>query len=300
MSFCSQLKDELCSIKESRCCLVAECYGLMLFGRSFSYREISIRTENKNIKERYVSHLKNNFALLPAIKQGGTKILNYTVKVDDTALCRRVMEAFGYTGLDRLSINSDVFKKDCCFGAFIRGAFLSCGQMSDPYKNYHTEFIVKDLSLALDFYNLLLGRGLSPKRSIRGNSVVIYFSNSETVEELLAIMGANQTVFQLIDVQIAKNIRSEENRRNNVDMRNIDKQVEASLLQRSAIDFLEKSGKLATLPEPLQNAAELRKNYPSASLLELCKYSNEPLTRSGINHRIKKLLDIARLNGFKK
>lgn len=293
MSFCSELKTELCAVKLQNCCNVAECYGMFLFGQSFSFKEIFHRTQQKDIAKLYSSMLKNNFAVLTSIRIGGEKVKNYSVGINTPAECSRVMEAFGYESHDTLSINRDVFKKECCFGAFIRGAFLSCGQMSDPFKNYHAEFVIRDLSLALEFYELLAERGLSPLRSMRRNSMVIYFNKSETIEELLTVMGATSKVFELIDVQITKNIRNKENRKNNLELGNIDKQVEAYIVQSSAIERLKNSGKLNSLDKALISAAELRLKYPEASLSELCKLSEEPITRSGLNHRIKKLIELA-------
>ncbi len=293
MSFCSELKNDLCKEKPKGCCQVSECYGFMLFGRSFSYRNISLLTENKNIADRYRDFLKHNFAIIPAVKLSGKTNVRYTLSVDDPALCSRVMSAFGYDGGDMLSINHDVFKRDCCFSSFIRGAFLACGQMSDPYKNYHTEFVIKDFTLAIEFYSLLIERGLSPKRSMRGNCTIIYFNQGETIEELLTLMGAGKKALELIDVQVAKTIRNRENRKNNLELSNIGKQVDASVNQRQAIDYLEKLGKLETLSDELYEVALLRKENPDASLSELCKLSRVSITRSGLNHRLKKIIDIA-------
>ena len=274
-------------------CAVAQCYGMFLFSKSFSYKEISHRTQQQCIAKLYSSMLKTNFAILTSVKIGGEKVKTYSVGINAPGECTRVMEAFGYNSHDSLFINRDVFKKDCCFGAFIRGAFLACGQMSDPFKNYHAEFVIRDLSLALAFYELLEERGLSPLRSMRRNSMVIYFNKSETIEELLTIMGATSKVFELIDVQITKNIRNKENRKNNLELGNIDKQVEAFIIQSNAIEKLKKSGRFYTLEESLVEAAELRLNNPAASLSELCKLSSEPITRSGLNHRLKKLIELA-------
>ncbi|MEE0946733.1 MAG: DNA-binding protein WhiA [Acutalibacteraceae bacterium] len=293
MSFCSELKNDLCKEKFKSCCQIAECYGFMLFGRSFSYKNISLLTENKNIADRYKSFLKNNFAIIPSLKMSGKTNIRYNLSVDDPQLCSRVMSAFGYDGGDLLSINHDVFKRDCCFASFIRGAFLACGQMSDPYKNYHTEFVIRDFTLAIEFYSLLLSRGLSPRRSMRGNSTVIYFNQGETIEELLTIMGAGKKALELIDVQVAKTIRNRENRKNNLELSNIGKQVDASVNQRQAIAFLEEKGKLETLSDELYEVALLRKENPDASLTELCKLSKESITRSGLNHRLRKIIDIA-------
>lgn len=295
MSFCSELKTELCAVKPHDCCEVAECYGLMLFSRSFSYKQLSIRTEHKEISELYSRYLKSNFAVFPGIKTGGKKVQNYTVTVDNPQECKRVMEAFGYLGGDLLEINHNVFKRDCCFGAFIRGAFLACGQMTDPYKNYHIEFVIKDLLLALGFYKLLIERGLSPKRSMRGNNTVIYFNKMETIQDILTVMGASSKVFELIDVQITKDIRNSENRKSNLEMGNIGKQVEASIIQRRAIEYLYESKKIYSLGENLQKVARLRMDNPQATLSELCKLSSEPITRSGLNHRLQKIIDFAEM-----
>ena len=293
MSFCSELKNDLCIEKQSGCCQVAECYGFMLFGRSFSFKNISLITENEKISARYIKYLKKNFAIIPAVKKTGKKVTIYNISVTDPNSCASVMSAFGYNGADLLSINHDVFKRDCCFGSFIRGAFLACGQMSDPYKNYHTEFVIRDFTLALEFYSLLISRGLSPKRSMRGNSTVIYFNQSETIEELLTLMGANKKVLEFIEVQVTKTIRNKENRKSNLEMGNIGKQVDASFAQCRAIDVLIKAGKLEALSDELYSVAMLRKENPGASLSELCRLSGEAITRSGLNHRLKKIMEMA-------
>ena len=293
MSFCSELKNDLCREKNKVCCQVAECYGFMLFGRSFSYKNISLITENKNIADRYSLFFKKNFAIIPGVKVTGKSSLRYTLSVDEPELCARVMTAFSYTGKDLLTINHDVFKRDCCFSAFIRGAFLACGQMSDPYKNYHTEFVIRDFTLAIEFYSLLIERGLSPKRSIRGNSTVIYFNQAETIEELLTLMGSNKKVLELIEVQVAKTIRNRENRKNNLELSNIGKQVDAAVNQCMAINLLKEKGKLETLTDELYSAAQLRLANPEASLSQLCKLSETAITRSGLNHRLKKIMEIA-------
>ncbi len=293
MSFCSELKNDLCFEKQPSCCQVAECYGFMLFGRSFSYKNISLITENENISGRYIKFLKKNFAIIPSVKKTGKKVTIYNISVTEPAQCALVMSAFGYDGSDLLSINHDVFKRDCCFGSFIRGAFLACGQMSDPFKNYHTEFVIRDFTLALELYTLLQSRGLSPKRSMRGNSTVIYFNQSETIEELLTLMGANRKVLEFIDVQVTKTIRNKENRKSNLEMGNIGKQVDASIVQCSAIDYLSATGKLETLSDELYSVAMLRKENPAASLNELARLYGESITRSGLNHRLKKIIDIA-------
>lgn len=293
MSFCSELKNDLCLEKQPSCCQVAECYGFMLFGRSFSYKNISLITENENISGKYIKYFKKHFAIIPAVKKKGKKVTIYNISVTDKKQCAAVMAAFGYDGTDLLSINHDVFKRDCCFGSFIRGAFLACGQMSDPFKNYHTEFVIRDFTLALEFYSLLMSRGLSPKRSMRGNSTVIYFNQSETIEELLTLMGANRKVLEFIDIQVTKTIRNKENRKSNLEMGNIGKQVDASIIQCKAIDFLHQKGKLETLSEELYSVAMLRKENPAASLSELCRLCGESISRSGLNHRLKKIIDIA-------
>lgn len=293
MSFCTEVKTELCNISANDCCSVACCYGMLLFGRNFSYKEILYRSENEFVAKFYAKALKKHFAILPSQKVGGEKVKNYSVYIKEANLCKMVMEAFGYKQGDRLYINGDVFKKECCFGSFVRGVFLVCGQMSDPFKNYHVEFVIRDLSLALQFYHLLVENGLSPKRSMRRNSMVIYFNQSETIEEILTLMGATSKVFEVIDVQIAKTIRNKENRKQNLDIGNIDKVVEASIAQRKAIEYLIKTNHFETLDEPLKNSAKLRLNYPNASLSELCKLSEEAITRSGLNHRLKKITEIA-------
>ena len=290
MSFCSQLKEELCTIRTSECCTVAQCYGMMLFGRSFSYKEISLVSENREVVRRYLSLLHKNFGVAPGEEILGRKVLSYRVRLQDPAECTRVLSAFGYRGGDSLHINRDVFKRDCCLSAFIRGAFLACGQMSDPNRNYHAEFVIRDLVLAMELERILKERGLSPLRSMRANRTVLYFSRLETVMELLGAMNASKNVFALMDVEVTKTIRNRENRKSNSEIGNIGKQVEASLKEIRAIERLEQYGKLELLPPSLYRVAVLRREHPEASLNELCRLCEEPLTRSGLNHRLARIL----------
>lgn len=292
MSFCSELKKELCNIKSGDCCLVSECYGFLLTSRKFSYNEITLTTANPYVADRYHKLLKSVFAVFPAVKQGkGEKAMTkITLKNEDS---KRIMEAFGYLLSDNLTINRDVFKKDCCLGSFIRGAFLSCGQMSDPEKNYRAEFVIRDFFTALEFYKVLTERGLSPKRSIRGNVSVIYFNQSETVEELLTLMGAGSKIFEFMEVRMTKDFRNNLNRKTNGELGNISKQVESSIRQCHAVEKLRQSGKLELLDEELYKVALLREKYPNATLRELTLKLDIPLSRSGLNHRLAKITALA-------
>jgi DNA-binding protein WhiA len=128
---------------------------------------------------------------------------------------------------------------------------------------------------------------------MRGNNTVIYFNQSETIEELLTLMGANRKVLEFIDIQVTKTIRNKENRKNNLEIGNIGKQVDASIVQCNAIEYLSNKGKLETLSHELYSVAMLRKENPAASLSELARLYGESITRSGLNHRLKKIIDIA-------
>ena len=289
VSFSSKLKTDLCKIKPTGCCRLAETYGLLLFGRSFCKEDISIRTANADTAEMYSSLLKVCFSVHTV-----TEVTNgwHIVTVPGEGDRERVINH--YTGGEADWIfNPKHVKRTCCRQAFIRGAFLSSGSMNDPEKSYHLEFAVKDPTLSFAFAAFLELCGYRPKTSTRKSVTALYYNNSTVIEEMLGTMGAMGVTLELMETKIVKDMRNKLNRQNNFETSNISKTVNAAVAQNEAINFLETNNLLGLLPEELYEVAILRKNNSDASLSDLCALCNGAISRSGMNHRLKKIIDIA-------
>ncbi len=291
MSFCSDIKTELAEIKVSRCCLQALTYGLLLFGRAFSAGKISMQSENQAVTKLYAALIKKSYDAGVAITVGNSKNTTYRAEVSDEIDRLKILASVDYGIIDG-KISHEFFNRACCEAAFVRGAFLACGQMSDPEKSYRVDFPVKSEALAQELRDILARHSVSANISTRGNGFVVYIKRSEMIINLLALMGASMRSLELIETTIMKEANNKTNRMFNCDGANIKKTIEASIKQRNAIEYLTKREMLSSLSEELIAAAKLRMQYPESSLKELCKNSAEPITVSGLNHRLKKIIEI--------
>lgn len=293
MSFSSDLKEDLLRIEPTNpCCLLAQSYGLMLFGRGFSAGEVSLSTENKAVAQAY-QYVAGRFCTsAPRIVQATTR--KYKVEIRDRQDRLRVLAAFGYDGTERARrMNWSNIQEDCCVGAFLRGAFLACGTINSPEKNYHLEFVVPHYNLCLDLEKFLENNDFAPKQVRRNGLYVLYFKKTEEIQNLLTIMGASKFVMELIDVIIYKDIRNNVNRRLNFENANLNKTVDAAVRQIESIEKLQKHGLLSSLPDELREIAQLRLLNPDYSLRQIGDAMHPPMSRSGVHHRLGKLCDMA-------
>lgn len=185
---------------------------------------------------------------------------------------------------------------NCCNCAFLRGAFLSCGTISDPNKSYHLEFVVPFKTLSLDLLKLLTEYNINAKHMVRRGVNVIYVKESESIEDLLNIIGATMSAFEIMNIKIYKDIRNTTNRQTNFSFANISRTVSAAGEQTDSILRMKESGLFEYLPQELKDFAEIRIENPEASLRELGEMFDPPLSRSAVNHRIKKILAFSRKN----
>lgn len=288
MSFSFDLKTQLCAIKMPECCRFAECYGMMLFGHFFKTDKISLLSDNAAVQKNFEYLLHRCFSINCDLSESCGKRPMYKAEINDKKSIEFVLNKYGITADN--PINEFIVKKDCCIDAFIRGAFLSCGQILNPERDYRAEFRVKN-TLTADFLDEALSkRGIAPKRTIRGAAHILYYRKSEQIEDLITIMGAGMVTLKLIDVKILKEVRNNINRKNNVDDLNLSKTVEASITQRTAIKYLLDNGKFDILSEDLQEIALLRMANPEASLSELSRLCSVSITKSGLNHRLKRIV----------
>ncbi len=291
MSFCADVKNELLNLRLSNCCKLSFAYGFMLFGRSFSIRKIVLQTANENVAKAYSEAVYRAYKIRPKISCGGSVRPTFKVEIPDETDRLKILASIDF-GIGENKIDTSVFERDCCVLSFLRGAFLACGNVNDPEKEYRAEFNVKNEDLAEELYLLLSEYDINMRMAKRQNGVQLYTKESATVEDLLTLIGAGKKTLDIIDTKIMKGVKNSINRARNCDNANISKTVEASIKQRTAIEFLEKADRLYSLPHELLEAALLRKENPQATLKELCRISSAPLTISGLNHRLKRIIEI--------
>ena len=295
MSFCIKVKNDLIAIRPSGCCKPSLVYGFMLFGRSFSIKKIALQTANENVARAYSDLIYSVYKVNTQISVGGSKIPTYKAQVSSEADRLKILASIDF-GINESLIDSSFFLRDCCLASFIRGAFLACGNINDPEKEYRAEFNVKNEKLADELLELLSQNDISMRKVSRSSGFTLYTKDSAVIEDLLTFMGAGRRALQIIDTKVEKSVKNNINRARNCDDANISKTVEASIKQRRAIEFLERTDRLYSLPAELLTAALLRKENPNATLKELCANSQELLTVSGLNHRLNKIIKIYEKN----
>ena len=297
MSFSSDVKTELCRDREalsSKSIALAEAYGILLYANSFTTRLIRVITQNDALASRLPRLFRRafgiDFDILPPAEAAGRRsfVLNTTEKT------HAVFSAFGYDPQRTLShsINLAVLESDSQRVAFLRGAFLAGGSVTDPDKRYHLELVTDHASVCRGMHALLLEMGFSPKDVSRGPNFVTYFKQSSAIEDILTTLGATGCALRIMQAKVDKDFASEINRRTNCDMANADKITDAAQQQLHVIRAIEAGPGLDVLPVALQDAALLRIANPSCSLADLAQLSIPPVTKSCMAHRLKKLIDL--------
>lgn len=292
MSFSQNVKNELLKIEyENACCEKAMLYGMCIFAKSFSPFGITMQSENQGIIRLCKRLIKKYCNVSCEIKES-PKRRSFSINIDDSKDCDKILGAFGHNGTGSLKINHSVFDCEQCTHAFLAGAFLACGTVSTPQKGYHLEFSVAYLNLSKSFITLLEEIELAPKSSTRKGYNIIYFKDSGAIEDCLYLMGASSAMFEMMNVEIVKDFRNKANRTANCQTANIDKTVRASFAHIKAIEKIEEQKGLDFLKKDLRDMAVLRIENPELSLSELARLSG--LSRSGVNHRLNKIVEIAR------
>ena len=305
MSFSSDTKKELCRCKtKPREMRKAEAYGLILFCKKFSSNEIFFRTESETAAKRFTEITAAVTGVKAEIKEtviSGKNVKLYKAGIYDVEDCKRIEACFGHdAGEVSLRINRANIEFDICAEAFLRGAFLTCGNVSDPESEYHLEFNVGYKNLANDLCRIIqetsecVGeRIIVPKIVSRRGAYVVYLKGSDDIADFLTLMGAGNASMTVMQVKIQKSCKNQRNRKANSKTANTEKTVSAAVKQIQAINDLEESGVLDMLSEELQETAKIRRNYPLASLNELCGYFSTPISRSSLNRRLNKLIALS-------
>ncbi len=296
MSFSADVKKELTSTIPSACCYKAEAFAMLLFGRAFSAGEISLMTEFSDVAHRYASCIRDLTDVTPEIAE--SKAGNFKVSVANKADRLKILEFFGYTGKElalRVNLsNLEQTNEDCCSKAFVRGAFLVCGSITDPEKDYHIEFTVTKAKLCDDLLQIIGDSGLKARKIIRNNSYVIYSKEAEAVEDFIGQMGAGNAFMHIVKTRAMKDIKNHINRRSNFESANMSRAIEAGLKQVRMIEFILEKITLKDMTPDLAQLCQIRIENPEASLDEIGKMMEPPLSRSAVSRRFKKLEAIAK------
>lgn len=297
-SFAYKVKKELCRAGLPRhCCCRAEAYGVLLYCNTFNSQEIRIITENPDFSARLPRLFKKAFDLrfdfLPEQENGRGKMI---FRIIDPQKLEHIISQLGYDMHQNtvLHVNFGILEEECCRNALLRGAFLSGGSITDPEKRYHLELSSSHAQASREMSALLTEMGFSPRSVMRGGNSVIYFKQCEHIENFLTTIGAPAAAVEIMTTKLDKEIRNEANRAMNCDMANVNKTLDAAQAQCDAIEKLQSAGKLEQLPTKLQETALLRLENPELSLGQIAERCDPPVTKSCINHRMRKILETAR------
>ena len=295
MSFGGQVKSELCRSTLSRkCCAQAEAYGVLMFCNQFMGSEVRVVTENDAFAARLPQLFKKAFRMefdrVP--EPGSTGKRTYVITAQEKLSAIR--EVYGMDGVSAVAhhINFAVLEESCCRFAFLRGAFLAGGSVTDPEKSYHLELTTSHYNVSREVLALMQECGFRPKQATRKSNYIAYFKRSEDIEDFLTGIGAPLAAMEIMNAKVEKTLRGSVNRRVNCDAANLDKAVEAAQSQLESIRILEKSGMMDRLPDKLREAAHLRRLHPEDTLTQLAQRCDPPITKSALNHRLRKLVEL--------
>lgn len=308
LTFSGKVKEELAKHwSTAKHCQIAEITAIIsMCGKvTIDSRDryvVKVRTENISVARKCFTLLEKTFnieaeSLVSMNKSKGNITYTVIVKQHEDAMkllqSMKLVDANGEISEELSTSRNVIVHKSCCKRAFLRGAFLASGSMSHPEKSYHIEMVCASQAKAEQIQKLINSFGLDAKVILRKRSYVVYLKEGSQIVDLLNIMEAPIALMEMENVRILKEMRNSVNRKVNCETANINKTVSAAAKQADDIRFIQEQMGLDKLPEGLQEIAEIRLAYPEATLKELGDLLAEPLGKSGVNHRLRKLSEIA-------
>ena len=309
MSFSSQIKEELSrQTAPARHCQIAEIAAILsLCGRiqisGDDHYSIKIHTENVTVARKCFTLLKKTFNIVTDISirrnahLGKNRIYSVAVKQHDDAL--RILKATklladdGEIGENLNVVGNVVVQNPCCRRAFLRGAFLASGSISDPEKSYHFEIVCATEPKAKQIQSIMATFNVEAKIVIRKKYYVVYIKEGNQIVDMLNVMEAHLSLMELENIRIVKEMRSNVNRQVNCETANINKTVSAAMKQIADIEYIRDTVGFESLPPGLAEIARVRLEKPEATLQELGEELEPPVGKSGVNHRLRKLCETA-------
>lgn len=286
MSFSSDVKQELLGITpEARHCQIAEIAGISaIVARPDDSRDdIRIETENDGLLEKYFTLLGKTIK----IKDVGVRDI---IRYPDS---RRLCELLKKDSTDLSVADPVIVQQDCCRRSFLRGFFLAAGSVSNPERSYHLEMVCRSMEQAEQVKSLMAGFDTHPHIIERKGHQVVYLKEDDQIETMIGVLGGSDAFMEFENVRIMKGMREAINRQVNCETSNIRKSVNAAVRQTEDIRLIIDSGRFSLLSDNLQEAARLRLQYPDMPLYELGRKCVPPVGKSGINHRLRKIGQIA-------
>ena len=308
MSFSGNVKEELSNQQnQARHCQIAELAALIGFCgiitvNSRSRYGLKIHTENKAVARKVFTLIEKTFTIEAGISIRRNMIkqnVSYAIVIKKHSDALRILQATKLidehmTGFEEIHIvNPIVTQQTCCKRAFIRGVFLAAGSMSDPAKSYHFEIVCAAEAMALQIQELMCSFSMDAKIVQRKKMYVVYLKEGAQIVDILNIMGAHISLMELENVRILKEMRNTVNRKVNCETANINKTVSAAVKQLEDITYLRDTIGFEKLSEGLEEVALARLSHPDASLKELGELLSPPVGKSGVNHRLRKLGELA-------
>lgn len=283
MSFSHEVKEELVKhMGTARHCQLAELAAILHFcgqyGRdSEGHFTIGFQVENATVVKKCFTLLKKTYSI------------DTDVAIDE----EKMQEIYARFGDVNEPVDEVLLKSACCRRAYIRGAFLAIGSISAPEKGYHLEFVTANEKKAKQLQEMIQSFGIEAKTILRKKYHVVYMKESEAIVDVLNIMEAHVALMKLENLRILKELRNTVNRRVNCETANINKTLDSSRKQQEDILLLKEKYGLENLPKGLQQIAQIRLEEPEASLKELGEMLEPPIGKSGVNHRLRKLSELA-------
>lgn len=292
MTFGAEVKNEIAKSPISKkCCAVAELYGILLVCSIFSHTHIKIVTENIEIAKRVSILFKKAFNINISYNLVKTK---YIFEIENPWEIEKIFLVLGYDHKYHINynLNRNILDLSCCENSFFKGLFLMTGIISSPLKKTHLEISTTRKILSREIMALMLDLELNPKESIRKNSNVIYFKESTAVTDFLTRLSATNSAMKIMDGKVTKEIINKVNRRVNCETANLSKIINAAGKQIDTINMAIEKKSMDIFPEKLHITISLRINNPELSLNELASLHNPPLSKSALNHKMRKILQI--------
>ncbi|MDP2212155.1 MAG: DNA-binding protein WhiA [Candidatus Aquicultor sp.] len=306
MAFSTQVKNELAKLQPKRgCCMRAEVSAIIHMDGTLHLLgdgrlALDVATENAAAARLLYKYLTDEFSLkVESIVRRSVlhKVNNYLIHIpDQPAITQALNEIAIIDDRSRYvqGILPRIVKRDCCAVAYLRGAFLGGGFVSDPKRDYHFELATDNEGLAADLMSLINRLGLHAKISERQRNFAVYLKDSEEIAKMLVLIGAHTALLEWEDQRILKEMRGQVNRLVNCDTANVNKAVSAAAEQLDHIKAIDSNIGLENLPLSLQEFARARVEYPYASLRELGELFDPPLSKSAIYHRVRRLSKLAK------
>ena len=298
ISFSGSAKAEICrSLPQKRCCALAQCFGILLFCNSFTHDNVRIITESREFAQMLPQLFKKAFGIQFDVCPETDAAGKLTFQIHQPEKIVAIMHSYGFDPSDTLALhlNLAVVEDDCCKNAFLRGAFLAGGSVTDPEKGYHLELATTHHSVAREGSALVEEvLGFYPKNAQRGGGQVLYLKNSDQLSDCLTYIGAPVAAMGIMEARLEKELNNKVNRRCNCDEANTSKVVEAAQEQLAAIRVLRDRGQLESLAPKLQLAAKAREDNPESNLTELASMMEPPISKPAMNHRLQKLVKMAK------